>query len=267
MASHPAPRTLDLGCDWGESFGPWSLGATPAILEVVSSVHLACGQHAGDPLTMARSVAAAAAAGVAIGAHPGWPDLVGFGRRELACSSEETHALVLYQLGALAAFTTAAGVPLVHVKPHGALYLQAQRESEIALAVARAVHDFDPDLLVITQANGALAVAAASLGLGVARELFADRRYEANGSLSPRALAGAVLDDPKLAAAQVLEAVETGAVTARTGERVEVNFETVCIHGDGPHALDVAQAVRGALEGSGVTVTPLTGVARPRARR
>lgn len=242
---------VELACDWGESFGPWRHGAGPEILELVTAVHLACGFHAGDPLTMLRAVEACAGAGVAVGAHPGWPDLVGFGRRELACSPAETTALVLYQIGALAAIARSLGVGLSHVKPHGALYHQAAGDPALAGAVARAVAGADHRLAVVTQGGTELDHAAREIGLEVRREFFADRRYRADGSLVPRSDQRAVLRDPAEAAAQVSQALQLGTVATVDGPELAIEFETICIHGDEPSAIAVARAVRAVLDAHG----------------
>jgi UPF0271 protein len=239
---------VELACDWGESFGPWRHGAGPEILELVTAVHLACGFHAGDPLTMLRAVEACAGAGVAVGAHPGWPDLVGFGRRELACSPAETTALVLYQIGALAAIARSVGVELSHVKPHGALYHQAACDPALAGAVSCAVAGADHRLAVVTQPGTELERAARELGLEVRRELFADRRYRADGSLLSRRDPRALLSDPAEAAAQVAQALERGTVPTVDGSEVAVELDTICIHGDEPSAVAVARAVRKVLD-------------------
>ena len=247
-------RILDLNCDLGESFGAWRLGDDAGVLPHVSSANLACGFHAGDPLTMQATVALALAHDVALGAQPGWPDLVGFGRRTLAATPDETHALVLYQIGALAGFARAAGARLAHVKPHGALYNQAARARALADAVARAVCDFDPALILFGLAGSALIEAAQALGLGVAREAFADRRYQADGSLTPRSQPGAVIDDVDTAVAQALAIATRGEVIAIDGTRVAIAADTLCVHGDRPDAALFAWRLRTALDAAGVRV-------------
>jgi len=245
---------IDLNADLGESFGAWRMGDDGALLALVSSANIACGFHAGDPVIMRRTVELAAARGVAIGAHIALPDLQGFGRREMRVSAGEAHALTLYQLGALAAFTRAAGVPLAHVKPHGALYNMAARDATLATAIARAVHDFDPALRLVGLAGSALLDAGRAAGLAVAAEAFADRRYRADGSLQPRGEAGALLEDADQACAQALGIVRDGAVTAVDGRRVPLHADTLCLHGDGPHAAEFARRLREALGAAGVQI-------------
>lgn len=245
---------IDLNADLGESFGAWRMGDDEALLALVSSANVACGFHAGDPAIMKHTVALAAARGVAIGAHVALPDLQGFGRREMRVSVDEAYALTLYQLGALAAFTRAAGVPLAHVKPHGALYTMAARDAGLAAAIARAVRDFDPALRLVGLAGSALVEAGRAAGLAVAAEAFADRGYRADGSLQPRGEAGALLDDAGQACAQALGIVRDGAVTAVDGRRVALHADTLCLHGDGPHALDFARRLRDAFAAAGVRI-------------
>lgn len=248
---------IDLNCDCGESYGPWRLGDDEALLGVVTSANIACGFHAGDPLTIAHTVARCREFGVAIGAHPGWQDLAGFGRRSMSCSPEETYALVLFQVGALHTFARAAGGRLAHVKPHGALYNQAARQPELADAVARAVFDADPTLVLVGLANSELIAAGRRLGQRVAQEVFLDRRYEADGSLTPRSQAGAVLSDPAEAVEQAVAAVCDGTVVARDGVRLAVAADTLCVHADSPGAAPLVTAVRRALEARGVTIVAL----------
>jgi UPF0271 protein len=234
---------IDLNADVGESYGAWSLGEDEALIPLVSSVNVAAGLHAGDPVVLGRTVALAAAHGVAVGAHPGYPDLAGFGRREMALSPAEIEASVLYQVGAVAAFTRAAGIELRHVKAHGALYNRAARDEGAARAIARAVRRFDASLVLVGLAGSAMIAAGREAGLAVAEEAFADRAYEADGTLRSRDLPGAVLDDPAAAAAQAL-AIVNGIVRA----------DTICIHGDRPGAAARARAVRAALLAAGTEI-------------
>ena len=247
-------KRIDLNCDLGESFGVWRMGDDAALLELVSSANIACGFHAGDPTIMQQTVALAAAQNVAVGAHVSLPDLQGFGRREMRVSADEAYALTLYQLGALAAFCHVAGTRLAHVKPHGALYSMAARERVLADAIARAVQAFDPRLILFGLAGSALIDAGTALGLAVAAEAFADRRYRADGSLQPRGEAGAVIDDVATATAQALGIVRDGTVITAHAERVRLHADTLCLHGDGAHALQLARDVRAALELDGVRI-------------
>lgn len=251
------PR-VDLNCDLGESFGRYTLGDDAAMLRIVTSANVACGLHAGDPAVMARTVALAVERGVAVGAHPGYPDLQGFGRRAMALAPEELRAVLLYQLGALAAFARASGVKLAHVKPHGALYNLAARDEGVAETVADAIAAFSRDLSVLTLPSSALARAAAERGLRVAREGFADRAYREDGSLVPRNEPGAVLHDPAQIAARAVRMVTRGEVAAITGAVIPLAVETLCVHGDTPGAVQIAATARAALEASGVIIAPLT---------
>ncbi len=249
-------QAVDLNCDLGESFGAWRLGQDEAILPLLSSANIACGFSAGDPLTMQRTMLLCKQHGVAIGAHPGLPDLQGFGRREMAVSPEEVYALVLYQIGALAAFATAAGARLHHVKPHGALYNMAAKDPRLALAIARAVRDFDRGLVLFGLSGSALVTAGRELDLLVASEVFADRSYEADGSLTPRREVGAVLESPERAMAQVLTMLGEGRVRSRQGDWVTIDADTVCLHGDRPDAASFARALRRGLSQAGVLIRP-----------
>jgi UPF0271 protein len=251
--------TIDLNCDMGESFGPRPMGADAAILPYVTSANVACGFHAGDPLGMARTVALAGQHGVAVGAHPGYPDLAGFGRRDLQMSADELEAAVLYQIGALAAICAAQGQRLTHVKPHGALYNRAAADPTVATPIIRAVSRLAATmpLVFVGLAGSGMVSAARAAGLPVAAEAFADRAYEADGRLRARAQPGALLTDPAAAAAQAVQIARDGRVIAYDGSPIAVRAATLCIHGDTPNAPAIAQAVRAALEAAGVAVRPL----------
>jgi 5-oxoprolinase (ATP-hydrolysing) subunit A len=245
-AYHPGVR-IDLNADVGEGFGAWTLGEDETLIPVVSSVNVACGFHAGDPRTMERTVARAVAARVAIGAHPGYPDLAGFGRRDLDLALPDLEAAIVYQVGALAAFARAASTDLRHVKAHGALYNRAARDPATAEALARAVKRVSAELVVVALAGSIALDAARSIGLSVAAEGFADRAYEANGRLRSRTEADAVIDDPAACAAQALSIARDD----------RLGVDTLCVHGDRPGATGRATAVRAALEGDGIEVRPL----------
>jgi 5-oxoprolinase (ATP-hydrolysing) subunit A len=251
------PSRIDLNADVGESFGPWPMGDDARLIPLVTSVNVACGLHAGDPLTIQRTVATAVAHGVAIGAHPGYPDLAGFGRRELDMSADELEASIVYQVGALAAFARAAGTDLRHVKPHGALYNRAARDRALADTIARAVRSVSSELVLVGLAGSVMLEAGEAAGLPVASEAFADRTYEPDGSLRSRRLPDALLPSPDAAAAQAVAIAREGSVRAVGGTQVTVKADTLCIHGDTPGAADVARAVRAALEGAGITVAAL----------
>jgi len=232
----------------GESFGTYQMGQDEALMDLVSSVNIACGFHAGDPDTMYQTVLAAVRRGIAIGAHPGYPDLQGFGRRDMAFSPDEVYRLVLYQIGALSGFAKAAGHSLTHVKPHGALYNAAAKEKALATSIARAVRDFDPGLRLVGLSGSLLVTEAEGLGLRAVSEVFADRTYQEDGSLTPRTNPKALIKDPVQAAQQVLQMVTVGTVTTLAGNKIPVKADSVCIHGDGPHALSFAQAIRSTLD-------------------
>ncbi|MBL8296738.1 MAG: 5-oxoprolinase subunit PxpA [Rhodanobacteraceae bacterium] len=251
-------QRIDLNCDLGESYGIWTLGQDEQVLAQVSSANIACGFHAGDPGTMRRTVALAAARGVAIGAHPSLPDLQGFGRREMAVSADEVHALTLYQIGALHSFAKSKNTQMNHVKPHGALYNMAARDPALAEAIAAAVAEFDRDLILVGLAGSALLAAGRAAGLAVAAEAFCDRRYRADGSLMPRREADAVIHDADMAITQALSIVQQGCVTAGDGSRVVISADTLCIHGDQPNAAVFAARLRAALVAAGVEIRALS---------
>ena len=253
------PLTVDLNADVGESYGAWTMGDDAALLPLVTSANVACGAHAGDPLVMARTVALARRLDVSVGAHPGYPDRDGFGRRDLPMTAEELRASLLAQLGALEAIARSAGVALRHVKPHGALYNRAARDPELAEIVAWAVHAVSPSLILVGLAGSALLAAGTAAGLAVAAEAFADRVYEADGSLRSRRFPDAVHHDPADAAAQARSIMVDGRVRAHDGTWLAVHADTLCIHGDSPGAPALAVAVRSALGEAGVTVAPLGG--------
>jgi UPF0271 protein len=249
---------IDLNADLGEAFGAYSMGADEEVLVYVTSANVACGFHAGDPTVIDRTVARAARAGVAVGAHPSHYDLRGFGRREIAADPTEVEADVVYQIGAVAAFARAHGTHLAHVKPHGALYNQAARDETLARAIAHAVARVGHDLVLVGLAgSSAMREAAEAEGLRFAAEAFADRAYDARGRLVPRSRPGALITDPASAAAQALRIVRDHAVTAIDRTEVTLKADTLCLHGDHPHALAIARAVRQALEGAGVSVQAL----------
>jgi len=248
---------IDLNSDLGESFGPWPMGQDAVLMTAISSANVACGFHAGDPGTMRRTVALARAHGVAVGAHPGFQDLAGFGRREMAASPQEVEDLVVYQVGALAAFAAAQGVRLQHVKAHGALYNMACRDRPLADAIARAVASVDPTMILFGLPGSSLLDAGLELGLPVAAEAFADRAYLPDGSLAPRSLQGSVIHDPAVVVARVLRMACEREVEAVDGRVLRFEADTICLHGDTPGAAALAVALRKALEDAGVRVTAL----------
>ena len=247
-------NNIDLNCDIGESYGAWSMGQDAQVMPWITSANIACGFHAGDFSTMQQTVALAKQHAVAIGAHVSLPDLQGFGRREMKVAPNEAYALTLYQIGALHAFAHAAGTRVAHVKPHGALYNMAARDRALADAIARAVHDFDPQLILIGLANSELPRAGQALGLRVAHEAFADRRYESQGSLTPRREPGAVIEDLNSAVAQAVKIATKGKVDIRTGGMLELRADTICVHGDRPDAASFAQRLHETLESAGISL-------------
>jgi UPF0271 protein len=253
----PPRLKIDLNADIGESFGIYKTGNDELLLRTITSGSIACGFHAGDPGVMRRTVRAAARAGVSIGAHPGFRDLAGFGRREMSVEPEEIADLVLYQVAALAGMAKAEGTALRHVKPHGALYNMSVRRPDIAEAIARAVTSFDHKLLLVGLPGSALLTAGARLGISVAAEGFADRSYEPDGSLTLRHIAGAVLSEPGRVAERAVQMVSSGTVTARDGSTVSLKVDTICVHGDTPGAAELATAVRAGLERAGIEVKAL----------
>ena len=246
---------IDLNCDMGESYGAYTMGQDEKILDYVSSVNIACGFHAGDPMVMARTVRMAVEKGVAIGAHPGFPDLMGFGRRNMQISLEEARNYMLYQIGALAAFVRAAGGRLRHVKPHGALYNMAAADITLATALAKAVYDYDRNLIFVGLANSEMIRAAEAMGLAVAQEVFADRAYEEDGSLVSRTKAGAVIHDEEVSLGRVRDFVEKNRVVAITGKEIALRPDTICLHGDNEQALLFAKKIRAMLEEAGLSAS------------
>lgn len=248
--------TVDLNSDLGESFGRYTLGCDEQIIPLVSSCNIACGAHAGDPVVMRKTVKIAAEAGIALGAHPGYPDLQGFGRRNMALLPEETYAYVLAQIGTLSAFCTAQGVRLHHVKPHGQLYNTAAKDEETARAIAEAVRDFDSDLVLVGLAGSKLIEAGRKAGLPTAQEFFLDRNYNEDGTLRSRTLPNAVITDEEFAIKRAVAAIETGTVESYSGTAIAVQADTICVHGDTPQALAYVQRIREAFKEAGITIAP-----------
>ncbi len=250
-------HTVDLNCDLGESFGNYKCGLDEEVIRYISSANVACGFHASDPAVMARTVALAKENGVSVGAHPGYPDLQGFGRRDMDASPAEVKAMVQYQIGALEAFCTAQGISLVHVKPHGAMYNMAGRDEALAEAICEGIYEVDPGLVLLGLSGSRMLEAAKRTGLKCAKEVFADRAYEEDGTLVARNIPGAIITDEEEAVERVLRIVKDGVVTAITGRDIEVTVDSVCIHGDGPKALAFAAKIREALEREAVRIVPL----------
>jgi UPF0271 protein len=249
---------IDLNADLGESFGAWHMGHDQALMASITSANVACGFHAGDPSVLRQTVALAAANGVAVGAHPGFPDLVGFGRREMHVSPSEVEDLVLYQVAAVAGVAAASGTRLQHVKAHGALYNMAVRDRGLANAIARATAAIDRTLILFGLPGSELLKAGQEAGLRVAAEAFADRTYEPDGTLTSRRRAGSVIHEPAAVVARAVEMVATGQVIATDGSRLDVHADTLCLHGDTPGSAELARQIRAALETAGVIVQPLS---------
>jgi UPF0271 protein len=248
---------IDLNADIGESFGIYTLGHDELLLRSVTSGSVACGFHAGDPSVIRRTVRAAVRAGVSIGAHPSFPDLAGFGRREMNMEPQEIADAVLYQVGAVAAIARAEGATLRHVKPHGALYNMSVRRAEMAEAIARAVASLDGNLVLVGLPGSELLAAGSRLGLRTAAEGFADRSYEADGTLTPRQFSDSVFSDPGLVVERAVRMARDGKVIARDGSTFSLRVDTICVHGDTPKAAELAAAVRLGLEQAGIDVKPL----------
>ncbi|MBU3609164.1 LamB/YcsF family protein [Polynucleobacter wuianus] len=238
---------MDINSDMGEGFGAWDMGNDALLLDYITSTNIACGWHAGDPARMKKLVELATAKKVHIGAHPGLPDLVGFGRREMAISEQDAYNYVLYQAGALQAFVNAAGNTLHHVKPHGALYNQAAKDIKLARGIARAVRDLGSDVILYGLAGSCLIDAAKELNVPVWQEVFADRKYTKEGFLVPRTQAGAVISDESEALEQVMSMSKDGKVVAIDGSEIKIQADTLCIHGDNPHAVEFAKKIKAAL--------------------
>jgi 5-oxoprolinase (ATP-hydrolysing) subunit A len=248
---------VDLNCDLGESFGRYKLGEQQDILKYVTSANIACGFHAGDPTVMRETVKLAIENGVKIGAHPGLPDLNGFGRRDMNITAQEGYDMVVYQIGALQGFLTRYNETMQHVKPHGALYQMASRDGELAEAIAQAVYDISPSLVLFGLSGSELTKAGEKIGLRTAHEVFADRTYQADGSLTSRSQQDALITDQEHAVAQVLKMVTEGRVNSQQNTEVSLQADTICIHGDGAHALDFAKYIKESLENNQINVAAI----------
>ena len=248
-----APR-IDINCDMGESFGAWAKGDDAEMLKIVSSANVACGFHAGDPDTMAKTFVLARDRNVAVGAHPGFADLMGFGRRRIPSSATEIERLVAYQIGAAQAMAQYVGHPITHVKPHGALGNLAQEDKAVARAICNAIKAVDPALICLSIALGQQQRIAAEMGLSVVSEIFADRGYDDDGLLVARGLQGAVIRDPAEAGRRVGEMVREGAIITLSGKRIPTQIDSICVHGDTDEAVSIASAVRTQLESQGYAI-------------
>lgn len=250
-------NAIDLNSDLGESFGRYTIGNDKEVIPLISSANVACGYHASDPVVMRRTIQIAKEAGIRIGAHPGFPDLMGFGRREMKVSPDEAYAYTLYQIGALDAFLKAQGMKLQHVKPHGAMYNMAGKDEALAMGICQAVRDYSPDLILLGLAGSSLLTAARKLGLRCAAEYFTDRAYEADGSLRNRRLPGAMITDEEEAIERALRMIREHKVRTYDGEDLELHAQSICVHGDGEKALAFVRKIRERLTQEGIAIRPL----------
>lgn len=246
--------TIDLNSDLGESFGAYTMGLDGEVLKHVTSANIACGYHAGDPLVMNTTVKLAKEHGVAIGAHPGYPDLMGFGRRKMAVTPEEASAYMLYQVGALEAFAKAHGLTLQHMKLHGAFYNTACVDPKLANAIIDSIEAWNPDVYLMVLSGSYIAKEAKRRGLRVIEEVFADRGYTDEGTLVPRSEPGAFVKDPEEAVTRIIRMIKEGTVTSNTGKVIPITADSVCVHGDNPEAVAFAKAIREGLESEGIIV-------------
>jgi len=249
---------IDINCDLGESYGRFKVGQDSRIMPHITSANVACGFHAGDPVTMAHTVDLAKRCGVAVGAHPGYPDLMGFGRREMKLNSEETKSYIMYQIGALQAFAAASSISLQHVKPHGALYNMATRDRDLSKIIVEAVQCIDSDLILVGPPTSMIAKVASEMGLRVALEVFADRAYNSDGTLVSRSQPDSVIEDPKLVVERARKMIEQGTVLAVNGEIVHLGeIHTICVHGDTPNAVEMARTLKSKLLAAKIDVKPV----------
>ncbi|MDR1831665.1 MAG: LamB/YcsF family protein [Fusobacteriaceae bacterium] len=247
--------SIDLNSDLGESFGAWKMGMDEEVLPYITSANVACGWHGGDALIMEKTVTMAVKSGVAVGAHPSLPDLLGFGRRNMDVSEAEIKAYLKYQIGALAAFARSSGVRLQHVKPHGAMYNMAVSNEKLAIAVAEAIRETDPELILVGLSGSMLVLAGKAAGIRVKSEVFADRAYNEDGTLVARKLPGALITDKDAAVARVIRMVKEQTVRSITGKDIPITAETVCVHGDNPEAVAFARGLREALEAERIVIS------------
>ena len=249
---------IDLNCDLGESFGNYKIGMDEEVIPLISSANVACGYHASDPIVMQKTIAMTKKFGTAVGAHPGFPDLMGFGRRNLSVSPAEAKAYTLYQLGALEAFCRTQGVKMQHVKPHGALYNMAAKDYDLARGICEAIYEFDKDLIVLALSGGELVRAGQDIGLRTALEFFSDRAYEEDGTLVNRRKEGAVITDEDEAIARVVRMIKENKLTAITGKDISIKADSVCVHGDGVKALEFVKKIREKLTEEQIAIKPLS---------
>jgi UPF0271 protein len=251
------PDRIDINCDMGESFGVYKLGRDKEVMDYITSANIACGWHAGDPVVMEETVRLAKEKGVAVGAHPGYPDLMGFGRRRIDLTLPEIEAYILYQVGALSAFARAHGLPLQHVKAHGGLGNLAFVDLEVSKTIARAAARFSREIIFVALAGSVMVQAAKEVGVRFTEEVYADRVYNPDGTLQSRKISGSVIHDPEKAARQALTIVKEAYVVAHDGTKVRVKPETLCVHGDTPGALAILQKIREELKKASIAVKPM----------
>lgn len=251
---------IDLNCDLGESFGAYKLGMDEDVIPFISSANVACGFHASDPVVMRKTVEMAGKSGVCVGAHPGFPDLMGFGRRNMKISPAEAKAYIQYQMGALSAFCRACGVKLAHVKPHGAFYNMAGKDYDLAKAICEGIAEFDGSLILLALSGSEMIRAAKDTGIRAASEVFADRAYEEDGSLVARSKPNSMITDEEEAIRRVVRMAKEGKVTSVTGKDIPIQADSVCVHGDNAKALEFVQKIREALTAEGISIAPLSQV-------
>lgn len=245
---------IDLNCDLGESYGRYKLGMDEEVIPFISSANIACGWHASDPEIMEKTVQMAKLNGVHVGAHTGFPDLLGFGRRNMTLTPKEARTYTMYQIGALEGFCKAAGVPLYHVKPHGAFYNMAAKDYELSYAICEGIAAIDSKIVLLGLSNSQMEKAANAVGISFKQEVFADRAYEDDGSLVARSKPGAVIEDEELAISRVVNMIKKGYVTSINGKEIELKADSVCVHGDGAKALAFVKMIRSTLENEGIEV-------------
>lgn len=251
---------VDLNSDIGESFGKYQLGCDKEIVKYISSANIACGWHAGDPLIMDETVKLCKEHGIAFGAHPGYPDLLGFGRRKMAASRKEVKAYVKYQLGALMAFAASHGVKVQHMKPHGAMGNTSLVDLDTAYGVCEAVAEVDPTIIMLSHSNLLIHRVAKEFGLRTANEVYADRAYNDDYTLVARGTPGAMIDDPEAAVQRVIRMIKEGLVTSITGKELEIPVQSVCVHGDSQGAVEITRGLRLALEAEGIEIAPICSI-------
>lgn len=253
---------VDLNCDLGESFGAYKIGKDEDIIPLISSANVACGAHAGDPDVMAKTADICKSSGVSMGAHPGFFDLMGFGRRNLAVSPEEAKNLIIYQIGALDAFAKSRGIKLSHVKPHGALYNMAAKDARLAAAIAEGIYSYNPELILLGLSGSEMLKAAENIGLPCAAEVFADRAYEDDGTLVARSKPGAMIKDEDEAVSRVIKMIKEHKVTTISGKEIEISPASVCVHGDSEKALLFVKKIRDALTSENIEIRPLSEIVK-----